>query len=129
MTDPRWARVLASPVVRLDWETAVHQEMACLWNDLAEARDRAINHVWSMECDGLVDRIITLCRLVDPTKWGDIPVTLLIDGTWQAIMRDFGFHVEHPPPGLVEEMREDRRRRAEVVAEQIERLRGHNAKH
>lgn len=91
-----------------DLTEAARYELRCLWGDLDQARRYAINGVWSMQCDGLVARIVTLSRLAGPTNWGDIQVNLLQDGTYQGILQAAG--ISFDPPDMAEVAR---------VAEQI----------
>ena len=43
---------------------ALWDEQRALWDDLAEAMRRAINGMWSMECDWKCERIMATARLV-----------------------------------------------------------------
>ncbi|MGW7350920.1 hypothetical protein [Streptomyces sp. NPDC054784] len=75
-------------------EAAAREELVCLWGDLDEARRRALNGVWSMGCDGLVERIKRLTVLVGPTPWDEIQLPLLEDGVYQRLHAELG--VEAP---------------------------------
>ena len=46
-----------------DLSAAVAEELIALWSDLGEAMRRAGARSWSVECDGLVVRIVMLSRL------------------------------------------------------------------
>jgi hypothetical protein len=59
---------------------AVAEELIALWSDLGEAMRRAGSQSWSVECDGLVVRIVMLSRLTAATPWQWIPVPLLASG-------------------------------------------------
>jgi hypothetical protein len=76
---------------------AVAEELIALWGDLAEALRRAAGRDWSVECDGLVVRIVMLTRLAGATPWPHVPASLLADGTYQGILRSAG--VTFAPPG------------------------------
>ena len=73
-----------------DLPTAVAEELIALWSDLGEARRRAAGRGWSVECDGLVVRIVMLSRLAGATPWQHVPAALLADGTYQGILRSAG---------------------------------------
>jgi hypothetical protein len=72
------------------YRKALREELACLWNDLDDARLGAINGRWSMRCDELADRIKDLTELVGPTPWGEVPITLLELGHYQRIHQEIG---------------------------------------
>jgi hypothetical protein len=69
----------ASPDVALRWL------LRSAWVDLREARDSAIGGTWSMKCDWAVQSIIGLTRLVGPVGWGEVPVSLILDGVYERI--------------------------------------------
>ena len=75
---------------------AVAEELIALWSDLSEALHRAAGRCWSLECDGLVVRIVMLSRLAGATPWQHVPAWLLADGTYQGILRSAGFIVALP---------------------------------
>lgn len=68
---------------------AVAEELIALWSDLGEAM-RAGSRSWSVECDGLVVRIVMLSRLTTATSWQWIPVPLLASGIYQGILQSAG---------------------------------------
>lgn len=74
--------------------TVVREELDDLWSDLQEARLRAANGRWSMECDHVQSRIEKLTRLVGPTQWESVPLRLVEDGLYQRIHLDLGFEVD-----------------------------------
>lgn len=87
---------------------ALDFELANLWDDLNDARQRAINGVWSIQCDHIVGRIARLTlHTRRPTEWGDIQVDLLLDGTYEALHEAIGM-----PTPLSDE---DRARAREVL--------------
>ena len=69
---------------------AVAEELIALWSDLGEAVRRAAGRSWSVECDGLVVRIVMLSRLAGATPWPHVPASLLADGIYQGILRSAG---------------------------------------
>ena len=71
-------------------EDAARWELELLWNDLCDARRFAANGEWSMRCGGLVERIKMFTRLVGPTPWEKIQISLLEDGTYQRIHAEMG---------------------------------------
>jgi len=75
---------------------AVAEELIALWSDLSEALHRAAGRCWSLECGGLVVRIVMLSRLAGATPWQHVPAWLLADGTYQGILRSAGFIVALP---------------------------------
>jgi hypothetical protein len=91
-----------------DLEGALGAELAELWNDLSQARRDAINHVWSMQCDNIVNRIAQLTALVGPCPWRSVGLDLLEGGIWQAVHEGLGVAVEPP------DMEEIARIRAEI---------------
>jgi hypothetical protein len=84
--------------------TAIREELECLWHDLQEARLRATNGRWSIECGGVQDRIEKLTRLVGATAWESVPISLVEDGLYQRINRDLGLYV-NPDMARVAEVR------------------------
>ena len=78
-----------------DLSAAVAEELIALWSDLNEALRRARQR-WSVECDGLVARIVMLSRLTTATPWQQVPASLLADGIYQGILRSAG--VAFVPP-------------------------------
>ena len=75
-------------------DDAVRWELDLLWNDLHDARRSAANGEWSIRCDGLVARIRMFTRLVGPTPWEKIQISLLEDGTYQRIHAEMGVTAE-----------------------------------
>ena len=80
-----------------DLLAAVAEELIALWNDLAEAMRRAGAQSWTVECDGLVVRIVMLNRLTAATSWQWIPVPLLASGAYQSILQSAGIAFTAPP--------------------------------
>lgn len=71
-------------------------ELVRLWDDLDEARRRARNGKWSIGCDAVVYRITTLTlALGRAVSWGDVPFTLLLDGTYDQIHLCMGINPEY----------------------------------
>lgn len=61
-------------------------ELECLWGDLEEARRRAIQPgTWTIECEGLEERIKKLAIHCGMTPWEKLPLPLLEDGIYQRI--------------------------------------------
>ena len=80
-----------------DLSEAVAEELIALWSDLGEAMRRAGGgRSWSVECDGLVVRIVMLSRLTAATPWEWIPASLLISGTYQGILQSAGITFAAP---------------------------------
>jgi hypothetical protein len=79
---------------------AVAEELIALWSDLGEAMRRAGSQSWSVECDGLVVRIVMLSRLTAATSWQWIPVPLLASGVYQGILQSAD--VAFTAPGIAE---------------------------
>jgi hypothetical protein len=83
-----------------DLSAAVAEELIALWSDLGQAIQRAADRAWSVECDGLVVRIVMLSRLTEATPWQWIPASLLDSGVCQGILELAG--IAFTPPGPVE---------------------------
>lgn len=83
---------------------AVCDELEYLWGDLDNAMRYALNGRWSIQCDGLVDRIKTLTQLVGPTSWDKIPLSMLENGVYQRLHDDLGIRVT-PDMAKVAEIR------------------------
>jgi hypothetical protein len=79
-----------------DLPAAVAEELIALWSDLSQALRRGARQRWSVECDGLVVRIVMLSRLTSATPWQQVPASLLADGIYQSILRSAG--VAFAPP-------------------------------
>jgi hypothetical protein len=83
-----------------DLRAAVAEELIALWSDLGQAIRRAGSRAWSVECDGLVVRIVMLSRLTAATSWEWIPVPLLASGVYQGILESAG--IAFTAPSLAE---------------------------
>lgn len=83
-----WAAAIAAAGEQTATELsgAVAEELIALWSDLGEAMRRASSRSWSVECDGLVVRIVMLSRLTAATSWEWIPLPLLASGVYQRIL-------------------------------------------
>jgi hypothetical protein len=70
------------------WE-ACADECEALWGDLSIARREAYNQNqrWSVHCDWLTERIVILSRMAGITDWDHVPVDLVLDGTYEGILR------------------------------------------
>jgi hypothetical protein len=95
----RWhaAVAVAGEEPPADLSAAVAEELMALWSDLSQALGRAGGWGWSVECDGLVVRIVMLSRLTSATPWPHVPTSLLAEGIYQGILRSAG--VMFVPPG------------------------------
>jgi hypothetical protein len=69
-----------------------------LWSDLGDALRRA-GWSWSIECEGLVVRIVMLSRLSATTSREWIPEPLLASGVYQGILRSADIAFARPGPG------------------------------
>jgi hypothetical protein len=87
----RWdaAVAVAGEEPPADLLAAVAEELIALWSDLDEALRRA-RWRWSVQCDGLVVRIVVLSRLAGTTPWPHVPASLLAYGIYQGILRSAG---------------------------------------
>jgi len=83
-----------------DLSAAVAEELVALWSDLGEAIRLAADRSWSVECDGLVLRIVMLSRLTAATPWQWIPVPLLATGVYQGVLKSAG--IAFAPPCMAE---------------------------
>ena len=81
-----------------DLPEAVTEELIALWSDLGEAMRRAGHRSWSVECDGLVVRIVMLSRLTAATSWQWVPAPLLASGVYQGILQSAGIAFTPPCP-------------------------------
>lgn len=77
-----------------DLTAAVRDELECLWGDLAMAQLSAINTEWSIQCNGLAERIKNLTMLVGPTPWEKVSITLLENGVYQRLHGEMNVPVE-----------------------------------
>ena len=95
----RWAAAVAvaGEEPPADLPAVVAEELIALWSDLSQALGRAGVRGWSVECDGLVVRIVMLSRLTSATPWQHVPASLLTEGIYQGILRSAG--VLFAPPG------------------------------
>ena len=87
-------------------DAALRWLLTLAWHGLQEARDRAANGRWSIECDGQVARIVGLTKLVGPESWESVPVPLILDGVYELI---------HERTGTPTPLTDDDRRRARAV--------------
>ena len=94
-----WAAAvaLAAEDPPADLRAAIAEELVALWSDLGEAMRRA-GRSWSVECDGLVVRIVMLSRLSGMTSWEWIPELLLASGVYQGILRSADLTFTQPCP-------------------------------
>ena len=97
-----------------DLTQAIRDELVQLWGDLASAVRYAHGGCWSVQCENVADRITALSRLVGPTGWGHIDVTLLKDGVYERVHREAGIEVSPIDWERVNEL--DAQIRAEVAA-------------
>jgi len=76
-------------------EEAARSELVSLWGDLELAVRSAINGTWSIRCDNIAYRIVTLSRFVGVTSWEEVSVALLEHGEYERVLREAG--LEYPP--------------------------------
>ena len=97
-----WAAAVAAAGEQppADLPAAAAEELIALWSDLGEAIRRAAGRSWSVECDGLVVRIVMLSRLTTATPWQWIPAPLLASGVYQGVLESAGIAVT--PPSMAE---------------------------
>jgi len=87
-----------------DLSAAFAEELIALWSDLGEAMRRAGARSWSVDCDGLVVRIVMLSRLTAATSWQWIPVPLLASGVYQGILHSAGIAVTVRCPAEIDDV-------------------------
>ncbi|MEU8623294.1 hypothetical protein [Streptomyces sp. NPDC048669] len=87
-------------------EQVAREELGYLWGDLNTARQNAIRGQWSIQCDGIEDRIKALTALVGPTPWDEIQISLLESGIYQRIHAELGIEVA-PDMERVTQVREN----------------------
>jgi len=95
-----WATAVAAAGEQppADLSAAVAEELIALWSDLGQAIQRAADRAWSVECDGLVVRIVMLSRLTEATPWPWIPAPLLDSGIYQGILESAAIAFAPPRP-------------------------------
>lgn len=73
------------------WEACV-DETENLWSDLSTSRRDAYDQKtrWSLHCDWLVTRIVILSRMAGVTDWDHVPTDLVLDGTYEGILKTAG---------------------------------------
>ncbi|MCV7174773.1 hypothetical protein [Mycolicibacterium sphagni] len=71
-------------------EQWIRDELIQLWSDLDTAQRNAINGDWSIQCDGIGQRIKEASELVGPVDYADIGMTHLITGWFAAMNRRIG---------------------------------------
>lgn len=85
---------MTTPAEPSSVEDAARKELRCLWDDLREAKQSALDGNWSMKCDRIVHRIRRLTGHVGPTPWEQVFIGLLEDGTYQQVHADMGVAVD-----------------------------------
>lgn len=95
-----------------DLGAAVREELAALWSGLDRAVHDALRGDWSIECDWVTTRIVRLSRLAGATPWEQVPIPLVLDGTWQGILTAAGIAFEQPGPDGMRAMLEWRKAQA-----------------
>lgn len=95
-----WATAVteAAQGAPLDLDAAAAWELPQLWHDLADARGQVPPGSWSIRCDDLTMRIVVLSRLAGPTASDEVPLNLVLDGTYQGILT--AATVSHDPPDM-----------------------------
>jgi hypothetical protein len=113
----KWARAVleAGEDAPADLAEAARDELVSLWTDLDHAVHYAYRGGWSMGCEWITRRIVRLSRLAGATPWGQIPIPLLLDGTYQGILTAAGIAFEEPGADDMRGMKEWADREAEAV--------------
>lgn len=75
-------------------DAALRWTLQLAWSDLGQARSRALNGRWSIECENVVHQIVGLTSLVGPLDWGHVAADLILDGWFERIHAAAG----HPTP-------------------------------
>lgn len=87
-------------------ESALRWLLTLAWGELQIARDSALDGRWSINCDGLVERIVGLTRLIGPLEWEHVNVDLILDGVYERV---------HEAMGMPTPLSDENRRRAQSV--------------
>lgn len=78
---------------------AMADELLSLWQDLGEAHRRSSDHVWSIECAGLVRRIVRLTAASGFVPHPDqLTTSVVLNGLYQGVLSGAG--VAFPEPDL-----------------------------
>lgn len=91
-------------------EEALVDELKRLWNDLHWQILSAIDCRWSIGALNVRDRIARLTALVGPLHWRDVPMPLLLNGTYSEVHDALGVAVDEVPPEELEKIRQWERR-------------------
>jgi hypothetical protein len=97
-----WVRAVADAAEEpgTSWQQVVADEVDALWADPGGAYRSALNGMWSMQCDGLVTRIVRLTRLGHVTPAGATSFALVLNGVYAGILATAG--IAFDPPDLEE---------------------------
>lgn len=78
-------------------EEAAGDELMRLWHDLYSQMRYARDGCWSVGCEYIVSRIVTLTRALGrPARWQDMPLNLLENGIYQRMHDLLGMAYEPP---------------------------------
>lgn len=76
-------------------QAAVAWELQCLWHDLFDDIDRALNGEWSIACESTIHRLIVLMKATGQhTPWQQIGMTYLRTGVYEAVMNETGIQYQ-----------------------------------
>ncbi len=78
-----------------DLTAAAQVELEHLWHDLHNARQVAVNGVWSIQCENLAYRIVMLSRLAGALSADHVQVDVVLDGLYERLHREA--RIEYPP--------------------------------
>lgn len=117
MTEQPWSRALAHADERPDAspEEAARGAVTDLWFDLNTAVRHAKRAGWSWKCTVIANRIIRKSRAFGAPPWKMVPIPMVANDMFQAMMTDAG--VEHTEPDEAElaEMQEIARQMAHAM--------------
>lgn len=72
---------------------ACRQELWHLWHDLPGAFQTAIRCTWSINAVDIKERIQALTKLVGPTYWDEVNISLIEAGVYREVHAEIGVEV------------------------------------
>lgn len=114
MTEPPWKVAVADARNDrpLNLVVAAFEEVTVLWGELDDAIRHTIRTVrtpagaWSIQALGIAVRIIHLSRFTGAVPWTQVPMNLVLDGTWSGLYEAAGVPHTGPTPEEMTELAE-----------------------
>lgn len=81
----------------------IHEEQRHLWTQFSGHLNYCQNGYWSIACERFIHRLVRMAKVVGPTPYTQVPVSLVVSKVYQEILLHFNIGHEFIPENVFAE--------------------------